>query len=48
MISTNTSSAFILYHHHNGICNKNLCSIQEIMRTSEPAFEKYKKNRKFP
>ena len=43
MISTNALSVFIFHHHQNGICNKNLRSIQEIMRTSEPAFEKYKK-----
>ena len=44
MISTNALSVFILHHHHNGICNKNIRSIQEIMRVSKPAFEKYKKD----
>ena len=42
MISTNAISIFILHHHKNGTCNKNLCLIQEIMRTIKPAFEKYK------
>ena len=43
MISTNTLSVFILHRHQNGICNKNLQSIKEIMRTSDQALEKYKK-----
>ena len=43
IISTNALSVFILHHHLNGLINKNLCSIQEIMRTSEPAAKKYKK-----
>ena len=34
---------FIFHHHQNGICNKNIRSIQDIMRKSELAFEKYKK-----
>ena len=42
MISTNAISIFILHHHKNRTCNKNLCLIQEIMRTIKPAFEKYK------
>ena len=42
MLSTNTLSVFILHHHHNEICNKNLYSIQDIMRASEPAAKKYK------
>ena len=42
MLSTNVSSVFILYHRQNGICDKNIRSIQEIMRASEPVFEKYK------
>ena len=42
IISTNAISIFILHHHKNGTCNKNLCLIQEIMRTIKPAFEKYK------
>ena len=41
-MSTNALSVFILHYHQNGTCNKNLHSIQDIMRTSEPAFEKYK------
>ena len=43
MISINTSSLFVFHHHQNRICNKNLRSIQEIMCTSEPVFDKYKK-----
>ena len=43
MLSTNTLSVFILHHHQNGICNKNLSLIQDIMRASEPAANKYKK-----
>ena len=43
MISTNALSIFILHHHRNGISNKNLFSIQEIMRASDPASKKYKK-----
>ena len=43
MISTNILSVFILHHHQNRICNKNLCLIQEIMCTSKSAFHKYKK-----
>ena len=34
---------FIFHHHQNRICNNNLRSNQEIMRTSEPALKKYKK-----
>ena len=43
MLSTNAVSIFILHHHQNGIFNKNLRSIQDIMRASKPAAEKYKK-----
>ena len=43
MIYTNTLSVLILHHNLNGIGNNNLCSIQEIMHTSELAAEKYKK-----
>ena len=43
MISTNALSALILHHHLNGLGNKNLCSIQEIMHASEWAAAKYKK-----
>ena len=42
MLSTNALSIFIPHHHHNGICNNNLRSIQSIMRASKPAAEKYK------
>ena len=43
MICTNSLSVFIFHHHQNRICNKNIRSIQEIMHTSEPASDKYKK-----
>ena len=43
MISTNALSVFILHHHLNGLGNNNLCSIQDVMRASEPAAEKYKR-----
>ena len=43
MISTNALSVIILHHHLNGIDNKNIRSIQEIMRASDPAAKKYKK-----
>ena len=42
MVYTNTLSVCILHHHENITCNKNIFSIQEIMRTSKPAFKKYK------
>ena len=34
---------FLLHHHINGIGNKNLCSVQEVMHTSEQAADKFKK-----
>ena len=43
MIFTNASYVFILHHHQNGICNRNLRLIQEIMHMSNPSLEKYKK-----
>ena len=43
MLSTNALSIFILHHHQNGICNKNLRSIQDIISASEPSAKKYKK-----
>ena len=33
----------ILHHHLNGLGNKNLCSIQYVMLTSDPDAEKYKR-----
>ena len=33
---------FIFHPHHNGICNRNIRSIQEIVRTSETSKEKFK------
>ena len=43
MLSTNAFFVLILHHHQNVIYNNNLCSIQDIMRASEPASKKYKK-----
>ena len=43
MISTNALSVLILHHHLSGLGNKNICSVQEIMRASEPASKNYKK-----
>ena len=42
MLSSNDLSVFILHHHINGLGNKNLRSIQEIMRPSKPAAEEFK------
>ena len=42
MISTKALSMFILHQCQNGVCNKNLRSIQELMRTSDPANKKFK------
>ena len=43
MISTNALSVFIFHHHLNRLGNKNIRSIQEIMRANEPADEEYTK-----
>ena len=43
MISTNTLSVLILHHHLNGLGNKNIRSIQEIIRVSEMSAKKYKR-----
>ena len=43
MISTNALFVFLLHHHLNGLENKNLRSIQDVMCASEPAAEKFKK-----
>ena len=42
MISPNDLSTFILRHNLNGLCNNNICSIQELMCTSKPAGNKFK------
>ena len=42
MIYTNASSVFLLRHHLNGLGNENIRSLQEVMRASEPAADKYK------
>ena len=43
IISTNDLSVFLLHHHLNGLRNRNLRSIQDVMRTSKPAAEKFKR-----
>ena len=43
MIYTNFLSVFILHHHLNILWNKNLHSIQYVMRVSKPAAKKYKR-----
>ena len=43
MISTNFLSVFLLHHHLNGLGNKNLRSIQDVMRASKPAADKFKR-----
>ena len=42
MIYTNALSVFILHHHLNGVGNKNLCSIQDVMCASKPEVKMYK------
>ena len=41
MISTNDLSVFLLHHHINRLRNKNLRSVQEVMRASEPAADEF-------
>ena len=43
MISTNALSVFILHCNLNKLGNKNIFSIEEIMHTSEPATNKFKR-----
>ena len=43
MISTNTLSVFLLHNHLSGLGNKNLRSIQDVMRASKLAAEKFKR-----
>ena len=42
MISTNGFSVFLLHNHLNRLGNENLRLVQEVMRASEPARDKYK------
>ena len=42
MISSNNLFTFMLHHHLNGLCNKNLRSIKDLMRTRKPAGNKFK------
>ena len=42
MISTNTLSVFLFHHHLNGIRDKNLRLVQEVMDASKPAANKFK------
>ena len=41
-ISSHALSAFLLHHPLNGLGNSNIRSVEEVMRASEPATEKYK------
>ena len=43
MLSTNALSVFILHHLQNGICNKNLHLIQDIMCARNPYDKNHKK-----
>ena len=43
MISSNDLSIFTLHHNLNGIFDNSLCLIQDIMCTSDPASEKFKR-----
>ena len=42
MISSHALSAFLLDHPLNGLGNSNLRSVQEVVRASKPATEKFK------
>ena len=42
MISSNDLSTFILHQNLNGLCDKNICLIQYIMRMRKPARENFK------
>ena len=42
MISTNTLSIYILQQDQNDICDQNICSIQDAMRSDKPAGSKSK------
>ena len=43
MISTNALSLFLLKHDQNGVFNRNLLSIQDLMRSDESAGTKFKR-----
>ena len=43
MISTNALSVFLLHHHLNGLGTKNLRSVQDMMRASDTAANKFKR-----
>ena len=43
MISTNAISLIIVEHYHNGVCNHNLHSIQDLMCSDEPVGIKVKR-----
>ena len=42
MISSNALSTFILHHDINGLCDKNIRSVQYLMCTSKPDRDKFK------
>ena len=43
MIDSNTLSLLLIEKHHNGVCNRNLCLIQESMRLDDMFRTKYKR-----
>ena len=43
IISNSTLSVFILRHRLNGLGNKNICSLQKLVRAKELAAGKYKR-----
>ena len=42
MVCTNNLPLFLLEHNQNGVCDHDLCSIQESMHSAKPAFTKFK------
>ena len=43
IISTDTLSLFLIKHSQNGVCDRNICLIQELVRSDEPARSKFKR-----
>ena len=43
MISTNALSLFLLKHDQNGVCDRNLCSVQESMCSNKQAIANFKR-----
>ena len=42
MMSSNALSLFLLYHEQNVVCNRNICSIQDLMDSEDLAGTKFK------